>query len=300
MSELTVAGAAEEDQRLREALTGAEGLERKLFIALAGGVLLAASLVSSLVGAHDQVAQIPAAVGAVLLVIPLLFGAWREVKRGRPSSDSLASLAVLAAIATSSYLTAGFVALFLWTANLVLSRTAWGAQRAIRDLIDLTPQVARLVSHGEEIEVGLAKVEVGQTVRVRPGENLPVDGRVLAGTTNINQASLTGEAVPIEAQIGTDVYAGTTNLTGQIDIEVTAVAGDTTIGKVEALIREAESSKTQRQELIEQLASYYVPVVLMVAGLVWFFTARSTDPAVKDQAAIRAITVLVVTCPGGL
>ncbi len=300
MSELTVAGAAEEDQRLREALTGAEGLERKLFIALAGGVLLAASLVSSLVGAHDQVAQIPAAVGAVLLVIPLLFGAWREVKQGRPSSDSLASLAVLAAIATSSYLTAGFVALFLWTANLVLSRTAWGAQRAIRDLIDLTPQVARLVSHGEEIEVGLAKVEVGQTVRVRPGENLPVDGRVLAGTSNINQASLTGEAVPIEAQIGTDVYAGTTNLTGQIDIEVTAVAGDTTIGKVEALIREAESSKTQRQELIEQLASYYVPVVLMVAGLVWFFTARSTDPAVKDQAAIRAITVLVVTCPGGL
>ena len=300
MSELTVAGAAEEDQRLREALTGAEGLERKLFIALAGGVLLAASWVSALLGAHEQVAQIPAAVGAVLLVIPLLFGAWREVKRGRPSSDSLASLAVLAAIATSSYLTAGFVALFLWTANLVLSRTAWGAQRAIRDLIDLTPQVARLVRHGEEIEVGLAKVEVGQTVRVRPGENLPVDGRVLAGTSNINQASLTGEAVPIEAQIGTDVYAGTTNLTGQIDIEVTAVAGDTTIGKVEALIREAESSKTQRQELIEQLASYYVPVVLMVAGLVWFFTARSTDPAVKDQAAIRAITVLVVTCPGGL
>ncbi|MCH6550483.1 MAG: cation-translocating P-type ATPase, partial [Planctomycetes bacterium] len=259
MSELTVAGAAEEDQRLREALTGAEGLERKLFIALAGGVLLAASWVSALLGAHEQVAQIPAAVGAVLLVIPLLFGAWREVKRGRPSSDSLASLAVLAAIATSSYLTAGFVALFLWTANLVLSRTAWGAQRAIRDLIDLTPQVARLVRHGEEIEVGLAKVEVGQTVRVRPGENLPVDGRVLAGTSNINQASLTGEAVPIEAQIGTDVYAGTTNLTGQIDIEVTAVAGDTTIGKVEALIREAESSKTQRQELIEQLASYYVP-----------------------------------------
>jgi heavy metal translocating P-type ATPase len=154
------------------------------------------------------------------------------------------------------------------------------------------------VVEGEEHEVQLSTVRVGQIVRVRPGENLPVDGRITAGTSDINQASLTGEAVPVEAQEGREVYAGTTNLTGQIDIEVTAVAGDTTIGKVEQLIREAESAKTQRQELIEQLASYYVPVVLMVAGLVWFFTAKNPD--VKDQAAIRAITVLVVTCPGAL
>src|SRR5204862_2415516 len=99
----------------------------------------------------------------------------------------------------------------------------------------------------------LAQVKLGSIVRVRPGENLPVDGRIIRGTSDINQASLTGEAVPIEAAAGTPVYAGTTNLTGQIDIEVTAVACETTIGKVESLIREAESSKTQRQELIEQL-----------------------------------------------
>jgi heavy metal translocating P-type ATPase len=299
MSELTVAGASEQDMRLREAAThGAEGLERRLTIALGGGVLLAASWLVKLSGAHPHVAQIPAALGAVVLVIPLLLGAWKEVTRGRPSTDSLASLAVLAAIAIGSYLAAGFLALFLWTANLILSRTAWGAQRAIRDLIDLTPDTARLVTEGVERQVPLSAVRVGQTVRVRPGENLPVDGRITAGASDINQASLTGEAVPIEAQVGREVYAGTTNLTGQIDIEVTAVAGDTTIGKVEQLIREAESAKTQRQELIEQLASYYVPVVLMVAGLVWFFTAK--NPEVKDQAAIRAITVLVVTCPGAL
>ena len=299
MSELTVAGAADQDLQLREAAShGAEGLERRLTIALAGGVLLAASWIARLADAHDQIAQIPAALGAAVLVIPLLLGAWREISRGRPSTDSLASLAVLAAIATGSYLAAGFLALFLWTANLILSRTAWGAQRAIRELIDLTPDTARLVAEGEERQVPLSTIRVGQTVRVRPGENLPVDGRITAGASDINQASLTGEAVPVEAQEGREVYAGTTNLTGQIDIEVTAVAGDTTIGKVEQLIREAESAKTQRQELIEQLASYYVPVVLMVAGLVWFFTAK--NPVVKDQAAIRAITVLVVTCPGAL
>ncbi|MHC4968296.1 MAG: heavy metal translocating P-type ATPase [Planctomycetota bacterium] len=299
MSELTVAGASEQDMRLREAAShGAEGLERRLTIALAGGVLLAASWIARMADAHLHVAQIPAALGAVVLVIPLLLGAWKEVTRGRPSTDSLASLSVLAAIAVGSYLAAGFLAVFLWTANLILSRTAWGAQRAIRELIDLTPDTARLVAEGQERQVPLSSIRVGQTVRVRPGENLPVDGLVAAGSSDINQASLTGEAVPVEAQVGREVYAGTTNLTGQIDIEVTAVAGDTTIGKVEQLIREAESAKTQRQELIEQLASYYVPVVLMVAGLVWFFTAKNPD--IKDQAAIRAITVLVVTCPGAL
>jgi len=301
MSELTVAGAPEQDVKLRE--TGSEGadrLERRLFIALLGGVLLAVAWISHLLGAHHQVSQIPAALGAAILVIPLLKGAWKEIQRGRPSSDSLACLAVTAAFASQNYLAAGFLAFFLWTANLVLSRTAWGAQRAIRDLIDLTPDTARLVEDGQEREVNLSQVRLGQTVRVRPGENLPVDGKVIRGTSDINQASLTGEAVPIEAQTGTPVYAGTTNLTGQIDVQVTAVAGETTIGKVESLIREAESAKTQKQELIEQLASYYVPVVLMVAGLVWFFTSKSGDPAVRDQAAVRAITVLVVTCPGAL
>ncbi len=297
MSELTVAGAPEADVQMREA-AGAERLERRMTVALAGGVLLAASWIARMFDLHPQVAQIPAALGAVVLVIPLLSGAWKEIGRGRPSSDSLASLAVLAAIATANYLAAGFLALFLWTANLVLSRTAWGAQRAIRDLIDLTPDTARLVTDDQERDVSLSDVRVGLIVRVRPGENLPVDGRIVAGASDINQASLTGEAVPVEATVGREVYAGTTNLTGQLDIEVTAVAGNTTIGKVESLIREAESAKTHRQELIEQLGSYYVPVVLMVAGLVWFFTAK--NDLVKDEAAIRAITVLVVTCPGAL
>ncbi|NNF41503.1 MAG: cation-translocating P-type ATPase [Phycisphaerales bacterium] len=300
MSELTLAGASDQDAHLRETSGGAEKLERRLFIALIGGLLLAVSWLVMMLGWHDQVAQIPAAAGAIILGIPLLLGAWAEISRGRASSDSLACLAVAAAVATGNFLAAGFLAFFLWTANLVLSRTAWGAQRAIRDLIDLTPDIARIVEEGQEQEVPLSKVRPGQIVRVRPGENLPVDGRVITGSSNINQASLTGEAVPIEADRGTEVYAGTTNLTGQIDVETTAVAGETTIGKVEALIREAESTKTERQELIEQLASYYVPVVLMVAGLVWFFTAKSGNEAIRDQAAIRAITVLVVTCPGAL
>jgi Cd2+/Zn2+-exporting ATPase len=282
--------------------SGGERLERQLFIALVGGVLLLVSwLAEALFGIERSVAQLPAVAGALILVTPLAAGALEELRRGKPSSDSLASLAVFAALANQLYLAAGFLAFFLWLSELILSRTAWGAQRAIRDLIELTPDVARIVGKdGAEREAKLSEVRVGDVVRVRPGENLPVDGRIVAGTSSINQASLTGEAVPIEAQPGLDVYAGTTNLTGQIDIQVTAVAGETTIGKVEKLIREAESAKSERQELIERLASYYVPVVLMVAGLVWFFTSKSASPEVRAEAAVRAITVLVVTCPGAL
>ena len=282
--------------------SGAQRLERQLFFALLGGMLLLVAWLGRFAfGFDQQVADVAATLGALILVFPLARGAMKEILAGRPSSDSLACLAVLAAIAVSEFLAAGFLAFFLWLAELILSRTAWGAQRAIRELVELTPDIARLVDEdGNDRECRLSEVTTGSIVRVRPGENLPVDGRVIDGRTDINQASLTGEAIPIEATKGTEVYAGTANLTGQIDVEVTAIAGETTIGKVEQLIREAESSRSQRQELIENLAAYYVPVVLMVAMLVWFFNAKSSDPVVKADAAVRAITVLVVTCPGAL
>ena len=284
-----------------EDLPSAAGLERRQLIALGGGVLLAASWIGSLVGVDQGISQLPAFLGALILVTPLLMGAWKELSAGRPGGDALATLAVLAAMSSENYLAAGFLALFLWMANLILSRTAWGAQRAIRDLVRLTPDIARRVDdQGAESEVRLRDLSPGDIVRVLPGENLPVDGMVHAGQSSINQASLTGEAVPIEVQKGKPVYAGTTNLTGRLDVAVTAVAGETTIGKVEQLIREAESSRTYRQEVIEQLAGYYFWVVIKVAALVWFFTTRHADEAISNQASLRAITVLVVTCPGGL
>ncbi len=283
-----------------DAMEGALRLERRLLVALSGGVLLAVSWIGHLLGAHALVSDIPASIGAIILVIPLLSGACSEIKKGKPSSDALASLAVVAALSAGMYLAAGFLALFLWMANLILSRTAWGAQRAIRNLVDLTPGSARIIENDTERDAPLSEVAIGMIVRVRPGENLPADGVIISGNSDINQASLTGEAVPIEASNGTEVYAGTTNLTGQIDVKVTAIAAETTIGKVESLIREAESTRTQRQELIEQLASYYFSIVVMVAAVVWFFTSRSADEAIRGAASVRAITVLVVTCPGGL
>ena len=159
--------------------SGAQRLERQLFFALLGGMLLLVAWLGRFAFDFDrQVADIAAMIGALILVIPLARGAAREVLAGRPSSDALASLAVLAAIAVGEYLAAGFLAFFLWLAELILSRTAWGAQRAIRELVELTPDLARVINKdGEEVETSLANVAKGAIVRVRPGENLPVDGR---------------------------------------------------------------------------------------------------------------------------
>ena len=220
MSEITVlktqqGNTQDPNTPSRVEMDGAQRLERRLLIALSGGVLLAVSWIGDLLGSHDLISHIPAAIGSIILVIPLLSGAWKEIKQGQPSSDSLASLAVVAALAAGMYLAAGFLALFLWMANLILSRTAWGAQRAIKDLVDLTPGQARLIENSKERMVPLKEVVIGMIIRVRPGENFPADGIIVAGNSDINQASLTGEAVPIEAQSGTEVYAGTTNITGQ-------------------------------------------------------------------------------------
>src|SRR6185369_17204325 len=137
-------------------------------------------------------------------------------------------------------------------------------------------------------------VVVGDVVRIRAGENLPVDGVVVTGRSALDQAALTGEAIPHEVQPGEIVYAGTTNLSALIDVRATQVGTDTTIGKVTQLIREAESSRTPRQLMVEQVARFFVPVTLSVAFIVWFLNRGRGDEVE------RAITTLVVACPSAL
>jgi len=267
--------------------------ETKILLYMIGGLLVLCSSIARMTSAASpEVAQIPALIGSVMLWFGLARAAFREISRANLGSATLAALAVLAAIAIGSYETAGFVALVLLLFDEGLTRTAWGARRAIEQLVGLTPDTARLVNtDGSEQMVSIKNITVGQTVRVRAGENLPVDGVVVSGESDVNQASLTGEALPVEVQPGTTVYAGTTNLTGVIDMRATSVGEDTTIGKVAQLIRAAESTRTQRQLMIELVARYFVPVALVVSALVWKFSGGNVE---------RAITVLVVSAPVGL
>lgn len=275
-------------------------IDRYVLLYLAGGTLALTSWIARdvLSLSSELITILPAAIGAVLLSLPLFISSLDEIfRKNRISSSSLAALAILAALVTQQYITAAVLAFVLLVADQVLRRTAFGAQRAIEDLINLTPDTARIVAEdGTERTVGVDRVEVGQTVRVRPGENFPVDGRIVSGRTTINQASLTGEALPIEASEETEVFAGTSNLTGAIDLRVTLVGEDTTIGKVTQLIREAERAKSPRQLIVEQVARFFVPVALIVAALVLYLNRGQG----ADEAALMAVTVLVVVCPSAL
>lgn len=251
-----------------------------------------------------EVAQIPALIAALMLGAPLFYASFKELRNGHPSSSSLAALALVGLLALgvqgqtdgeghawlSKFEAAGWVAFILLVADQVLRRTAFSAQRVIEQLVRLTPDIARIVVNGQEQEVSLRQVKVGDVVRVRPGENLPIDGLVITGRSTLDQASLTGEAAPHEVQVGDQVYAGTTNLSGSLDLRVTQVGSDTTIGKVTELISAAEKAKTPRQLLIEQVSRFYVPVVLSLSFLTWFLSANLE----------RAVNVLFVACPSAL
>jgi cation transport ATPase len=193
-------------------MTGAEHekqIETWILAYLVGGVLVFTTTLTRWSGFDSEIALIPAMVGSVLLWLGLARPAFRELSAGAPTSSSLAALAVIAAIAIGRYETAGYVAFILILFDLGLRRTAWGARRAIEELVGLTPDTARLLKpDGSTEEVALSQIAVGQMVRVRPGENLPVDGRIVTGESTINQASLTGEALPVEVQSGSDGVRG--------------------------------------------------------------------------------------------
>jgi len=275
-------------------------IDRYISLYLLGGVLVLSTSIAKLFNIESKVADLPAMLGAVLLGLPLFGAAIKEITRTRLSSSTLAALAILSALAIGKYEIAGWLAFILVVFGQLVRRSASGAQRAIQDLVQLTPDVARTVDETGEREVALSAVKVGQTVRVRAGENFPVDGRVVTGRSTINQASLTGEAAPVEVQPGDPVYAGTSNLTGVLDLAVTQVGGDTTIGKVTQLIREAEQSRTPRQLLIEQVSGFFVPVILMVATTVWYFMSKSESELTRSTAAETAVAVLVIACPSAL
>ncbi|MFG0293029.1 MAG: heavy metal translocating P-type ATPase [Phycisphaerales bacterium JB050] len=277
-------------------------LERWLVVYLAGGALVLCSTIMGWFGVPPEVRNIPAFFGATVLAMGLVVPAIKELWHGRPSTSSLAALAILAMFSIGDYAAAGYVAFILLVFDQAFRRTAWGAQRAIEELVGLTPDIARIIENGVEREVPLSEVKVGTVVRVRPGENLPVDGVIVSGESSINQASLTGEALPVEVGAGAEVYAGTTNINGTIELRTTQVGGDTTIGKVAELISEAESTRTPRQLVIEQVARYFVPVAIVTSALVWYMQSAAAEASGVggDEAVLRAITVLIAVCPAAL
>lgn len=258
---------------------------------LAGGMLLINSGFARLIyGSSSFNAELLAMAAAILLGGPIVWHAIKSLIKKETHMDELVALAILAAFATGDYITAGFVAFFMLLSELIESRTALGARASIESLIKLTPTKANLIDADGEREIRVSSLKPGNRVRVRPGDNIPADGEVIEGLSSVNEATITGESLPVDKVPGMEVFAGTNNLTGVLDITVTKAGKDTTLGKVQSLIMQAEQTKIPIMRIIDRYVQWYTPTILMIAGIVLFFT-RDID---------RSITILVISCPCAL
>jgi Cd2+/Zn2+-exporting ATPase len=259
---------------------------------LLGGTLLLNGLISPIFyGRDSDVKELLAMLAAILLGLPVIIHSIKSVIKGRMHMDELVTLAIIAAFATGDYIAASVVAFFLLLSELVETRTALGARAAIESLIKLTPTRAWLVeAGGTEKEINASRLSRGDVIRVRPGDNIAADGDVIKGLSSVNEATITGESLPADKLPGMQVFAGTSNLTGVLDIKVTRVGEDTTLGKVQSLILQAEHTKIPIMRIIDRYVKWYIPTILMISAIIWFFT-RDIN---------RAIGAIVVSCPCAL
>ena len=260
----------------------------RLWQTLLGAVFIANSFVVDWFFAKGAtVGELSALVGACILGWPILVVAFKDLRLGRLSINELVALGVLASAVTGDFKTAGIVAFFMLLGELIETRTAAGARASIQSLVKLTPTKARRLVGGKEEEVPASELRVGDVILVRPGDNIAADGQIVSGQGSINQANITGESLPVDKGPGDQVFAGTINLTGALEVRVTKAGQDTTIGRVRELILAAEKTKLPFMRIIDQYMGYYTPLVLVIAGLVWAFT--------RDLN--RVIAVVVVACP---
>ena len=246
-----------------------------------------AFIVEWFLDAGTIVDDLSAMIGAIILGYPIILTGIRDLRKGLLSINELVSLAVLASFASGDYKTAGIVAFFMLLGEMIETRTAEGARASIESLIKLTPTKARRLRNGAEQEVAVKELEIGDVIRVRPGDNVAADGVILNGHGSFNQANITGESLPVDKKTGDEVFAGTVNLTGVLEIRVNRAGQDTTLGRVHSLILAAEKTKLPIMKIVDQYMGFYTPLVLVIAALVWAFT--------KDLN--RVIAVLVVSCP---
>ena len=249
--------------------------------------VLNAFLVDWALDRASVVASMSAMIGAVILGFPIVKLAFKDIRRGNLTINELVAIAVLAAFATGDYKTAGLVAFFMLMGEIIETRTAAGARASIESLIKLTPTKARRVVGGKEEEVAAKDLSVGDVIRIRPGDNVAADGVIVTGQGSFNQANITGESLPVDKRPGDEVFAGTQNLTGVLEIRVSRAGTDTTLGRVRELILAAEKTKLPIMRIVDQYMAYYTPLVLVIGALVWAFTHDLN----------RVISVLVVACP---
>jgi Cd2+/Zn2+-exporting ATPase len=273
------------------------------------GALLALGLVLSLLTLDPTLLVLfgrTFALSTVLYLASVLFGAYHFARKGLYALKTfslginfLMSLAILGAIVIEEYVEAASLAFLFSLAELLEEFSVERARRSLRELIKLAPREARVRRNGKELLCPIEEIAVGEVCIVKPGERIALDGQVLSGSSFVNQAPITGESVPVEKRPGDEVFAGTINYDGYLEITVTKRAKDTTLARIIHLVEEAEAQKAPSERFVDRFARYYTPGVVLVALLV------ATVPAIFFGAAFsewfsRALALLVIACPCAL
>jgi heavy metal translocating P-type ATPase len=267
---------------------------RQLTLAMLALGLLALGLIWRwLAPEQTGVSQLLLGFASLLVAVPVMRSAWYSLRY--PSlhgiTDQLIALAMLGAWATGDLLTAALLPIIMIFGHVLEERSVIGSQEAIHALGKLTRSHARKIqADGSVIEVDNGTLKAGDRVEVRAGDRVPADGRVLSGQASLDTASITGESVPMEAGVGMSVFGGAINLDGLLRIEVTRTGHESTLGKVIALMQNAERSKPPITRLLERYAGSYMVLVLLLAAVTWFITNN----------AQAMLAVLVAACPCAL
>ena len=265
----------------------------RLNIALYSGVLLLTGFIAGQTG-NIIAAAIFEFIAGALLIGPIFKDSWKSLKNGRVTFPCLVALAFLACIAKGDFLTAGLVAFFMTLADQLENRTAIGANKAIEELIQATPNIVHKELNGEFSDVPVEQVHINDVIQIRPGENAAFDGILIDGESTFDESSITGESLPVDKTVNSNVFAGTSNLTGLIKIKVLQIGEDTTVGKVKSLILSAASSKSNTMSTIEESAAWYTPAIIMFAAMVYFYNRGS------ENSLEIAISILIMACPCSL
>lgn len=258
-----------------------------------GGIFLGISLVCMLMGIELPVN--PAWVPIIISGIPILYGALTALFCEKTiSSELLVSTAIAASVAIGEIFAAGEIAFIMAIGEILEDITVNRAKKGISQLIKLSPQQGRKIikENGKTTEkiVPIEEIYKDDILRVLPGEMIPVDGKIIFGNSSVDQSIMTGESLPIDKTIGDEVFCGTVNCDGSIDIIATKIGEDSSLQKLIRMVKEAEENKAPMQRIVDKWAGWLVPAALIIAVAAYFITSD----------IIRAVTVLVVFCPCAL
>ncbi|MCX7818597.1 MAG: heavy metal translocating P-type ATPase [Kiritimatiellae bacterium] len=253
--------------------------------------LVGAGLLAYLTGRWREVAGWDAALVVALAGgWPIYWRAAAELLHGRLCADLAVALAALGALYVGQPLAAAEVIFIMLLGEFLEETTVARTRAGISALLRMRPETARVLRNGVEVIVPVGQLVPGDRVRLRPGERVPADGRIAAGAAAVDESALTGESVPADKTAGDPVYEGTTPLDGALDVVVERVGAETTLGRLLHLVEEAAAARAPIQRLADRWASWFVPIVLVIAAVVGW---RTGD-------LVRAVSVLVVACPCAL